>query len=114
MLEVDGNIFKGNSLWLNSTYRTWLDSLKSALGCQVCGWNGHPVALQFHHLRPYRKRFSICAATNSLPWELLLRELRQCALICHNCHDLHHAGIIDVSELDPIRLSEDQARDPGA
>ena len=54
--------------------------------CQRCGYSRCLGALQFHHIDPTSKRFSIAAegATRSL--EAARAEAAKCELLCGNCH----------------------------
>lgn len=57
--------------------------------CQKCGYNKCIEALEFHHLDPSQKDFSIAKA-HSWKMEKLLPELDKCMLLCANCHrELH-------------------------
>lgn len=60
-------------------------------GCIRCGYNKHPVALQFHHLDKNTKDFNI-GANLHLPWELLLKEIEKCEILCANCHAIEHSN----------------------
>ncbi len=56
--------------------------------CQKCGYNKCVGALDFHHLDPREKDFTISG--NSGKWENLKKELDKCVLLCKNCHvELH-------------------------
>ena len=51
-----------NRLWIAKFYkerRTALDTIKTQSGCVDCGYNEHPAALQFDHIDPKTKKFSI-------------------------------------------------------
>ena len=56
--------------------------------CNRCGFNGHPAALEFHHL--FDKKFTIGSAANK-SWEIIVKELDKCELICSNCHRIEHS-----------------------
>lgn len=61
--------------------------------CISCNYNKYPGALEFHHLDPNKKDFSIgqmkCRSLNSIK-----EELDKCILLCSNCHKEIHAGYI--------------------
>lgn len=59
--------------------------------CEFCGYNKCIKALQFHHLNPKEKDFSI--AGMSLSFEKLKKEVDKCILVCSNCHAEIHDGI---------------------
>ena len=65
--------------------------------CQVCGYNKCIQALQFHHLDPTHKDFSIAHVTRS--WEGIKKEIDKCILVCGNCHVEIHNGLIKCPHL---------------
>lgn len=42
--------------------------------------------LEFDHVQPETKRFSLCKKLNNSPWERIEEELKLCQLLCHSCH----------------------------
>lgn len=59
--------------------------------CQICGYNKHFCALDFHHQDPSEKEANIADLTYS-DWEFVKEELDKCILVCANCHrELHFA-----------------------
>ena len=56
--------------------------------CQKCGYNKCVGAMDFHHLDPREKDFTISA--NAGRWEKIKRELDKCILLCKNCHAEYH------------------------
>ena len=61
--------------------------------CQICGYNKSTTALEFHHLNPQEKDFTIGQILNK-EWELMNKEIKKCALLCANCHREYHEGLI--------------------
>lgn len=61
--------------------------------CQICGYDKCKEALEFHHINPDEKGFSITANAN-IGTEKALKEIKKCILICANCHREIHAGLI--------------------
>lgn len=53
--------------------------------CSICGYCKCKQALEFHHLDPNQKDFSISAA-NTKAWSKIQIELDKCILVCANCH----------------------------
>lgn len=53
--------------------------------CSRCGYNSSPSALQFHHLNPKDKSFTI-GRHLSRNWESLKPEVDKCIILCANCH----------------------------
>lgn len=57
--------------------------------CERCGYNKCLAALEFHHLNPADKEFSI--SNNGLPsFEKAQKEANKCILLCANCHREEH------------------------
>lgn len=53
--------------------------------CVRCGYNKYAGALDFHHLDPSTKDFSISKYKNC-SFERIKSELDKCILLCRNCH----------------------------
>ena len=66
--------------------------------CQCCGYNKCMAALEFHHLNPEEKDFSISRIANR-KWSEVRQELRKCILVCANCHREIHQNLIDNEKL---------------
>lgn len=64
--------------------------------CVCCGYNKCNNALDFHHLDPDKKEFSIAHAKLTSFNDKVKNELNNCALVCSNCHREIHAGLIDL------------------
>lgn len=73
--------------------------------CQVCGYDKFKSALEFHHLNPEEKEFSI-SSYSRLKKSVILNEAKKCALLCSNCHRGLHSGELTV-ELKQHILSEE-------
>ena len=76
--------------------------------CISCNYNKYPGALEFHHLDPNKKDFSIgqmkCRSLNSIK-----EELDKCILLCSNCHKEIHAVYLKyenetITEITPETL----------
>lgn len=61
--------------------------------CQVCGYNKYLGALDFHHLNPSEKDFTIARRKSSILDDEVRAELDKCALICSNCHREEHGRL---------------------
>lgn len=57
--------------------------------CERCGYNKCIDALEFHHLDPNEKDFSIAGKSWAL--ERLKKEADKCILVCSNCHKEIHS-----------------------
>jgi len=64
--------------------------------CVCCGYKKTNNALEFHHLNPKEKDFSISSAKFTKFDNRIIDELNKCALVCRNCHAEIHAGVIDL------------------
>jgi hypothetical protein len=62
--------------------------------CIRCGYN-LPEAIDFHHIDPSTKSFSIGDVSLSFN-DALKAELQKCAPLCKNCHAEFHAGRFDL------------------
>ncbi len=67
--------------------------------CCVCGYNRCQEALALHHLDPSKKDISLGGIrANPKRWEVIIKELRKCVLICHVCHTEVHYNINRVPD----------------
>ena len=72
--------------------------------CQICGYNKCQDALEFHHLDPSKKDFTI----SNDHFKLLdaIAESKKCILICSNCHKELHDGLWTIDELNLKEMEE--------
>lgn len=61
--------------------------------CAICGFSGHPRALQFHHLDPATKNFHLGHQGRTRRISEMREEAAKCVLLCANCHALVEAGV---------------------
>ncbi len=59
--------------------------------CCICGYNKCLSSLQFHHLDPTKKDFTI-SSKSSTSIEKIKLELDKCILVCANCHGEIHSN----------------------
>jgi len=64
--------------------------------CQECGYDKYNGALEFHHLDPNEKDFSLGYKGHCTAWEKVKKELDKCVLLCSNCHKEVHASLIKI------------------
>lgn len=69
--------------------KNWIK--KHGNGCSICGYNKCIDALEFHHINPKTKKFSISNSGNHGIDELTL-EAEKCTILCANCHREIHAN----------------------
>ena len=61
--------------------------------CVCCGYSKYVGVLDFHHLDPSLKDFSIGAKGYTRSWEKIQAELDKCILVCANCHREIELGV---------------------
>lgn len=62
--------------------------------CNKCGYNKCVEALDFHHVDPNEKDFSI-SASRKRGWKTIKIELDKCVCLCSNCHRELHAELMN-------------------
>ena len=67
-------------------YKERKEKLTALLGgvCVVCGTIER---LEFDHIDPETKEFTICKRLNGASWEDILEEAKKCQLLCRKCHN---------------------------
>ena len=64
------------------------DAIKLEAGCETCGYNENPKALQFDHLRDKFRDVSVLVSKN-YSWDTIQKEIDKCRVLCANCHAIH-------------------------
>jgi hypothetical protein len=60
-------------------------------GCQICGYNKCPAALDFHHLDPNSKDLGLAKGVRNWGTERLREEIAKCIVVCARCHrEIHY------------------------
>ena len=73
-----------------------VQDLKIGLSCQKCGYNKCGAALEFHHINPEEKLFSLRSINESkYTKQELLTEFNRTCLVCGNCHRKLHNGLLN-------------------
>jgi hypothetical protein len=75
-----------------------IDAIKLHYGCQndLCPLKSIGYVsdeLDFHHIDPKSKEFTISSLKNRLP-SLVASEINKCCVLCANCHRRHHSGVL--------------------
>ena len=70
---------------------------KKTLSCYFCT-EAEPCCLHFHHKDPKEKDLEIANAARRWSWKHLLEEIKKCVVVCANCHEKVHAGILILPE----------------
>ena len=62
-------------------------------GCEICGYNEHPAALQFDHIDRNSKHAAVATLLSQRrPAEVVWEEIKKCRVLCANCHMVHTYG----------------------
>lgn len=64
-------------------------AFKATLKCTMCE-EDHPATLDFHHIDPNEKEYSIDRLVRNCSWKNIKMELEKCVVLCANCHRKHH------------------------
>ena len=79
--------------------------LRAGGACAICGYSSYYGALQFHHVDPGSKEFSISRNGTTRSYEEVCAEADKCILLCANCHAEVEAGVVQLpSQPAPLRL----------
>lgn len=71
--------------------------------CFCCGYSKCTRALNFHHLDPSEKDFTVSQNGIKMAFDKLKLELDKCILVCSNCHMEIHEGILEIGKgLEPL------------
>jgi transposase len=76
--------------------------------CVLCGYGRFAGALQFHHVDPRGKRFSLSALGVARSLERARAEAGKCVLLCANCHAEVEAGLAAIPS--PGKVASEIAR----
>lgn len=63
--------------------------------CIVCGFKKYLCSLDIHHLDPKKKDPSF-SSSQCWSWKRLEKELKNCILLCRNCHGAVHSREYNV------------------
>ena len=64
--------------------------------CERCGYNKYYGALEFHHIDPSKKDFSLSHLKRYKFDQIIIDELDKCMLLCSNCHREIHGEQSDL------------------
>jgi len=64
--------------------------------CGICFYDKCEKALEFHHLSPNDKDFTISSWRKISKWSILVEEAKKCVLLCANCHREVHSNITSI------------------
>jgi Homeodomain-like domain len=66
--------------------------------CRLCGYDRFPAALQFHHVDPTQKSFSLSHRGVTIALDAARAEAAKCVLLCANCHAEVEGGFAVVRQ----------------
>ena len=64
--------------------------------CVICGYAACMAALQFHHVDPSSKRFSLSTKGVARALAAARAEAKKCVLLCANCHAEVEVGVANI------------------
>ena len=70
-------------------FTKYVNDHKSENGCFRCGWNEHPVGLDFHHTDD-TKEFHV-SRMRGMNLEKVKSEMAKCVVVCACCHRIIHS-----------------------
>ena len=73
--------------------------------CLICGYARCVAALEFHHLDPATKSFTLSRQGVTRAFAELRAEARKCVLLCSNCHAEVESGMTQVPASSMLRLA---------
>ena len=72
--------------------------------CEKCGYDKNIASLQFHHLDPNEKIFTLDARNlERHSDEDILKEFEKCVLLCANCHSEHHHPELEMDNIENLK-----------
>ena len=77
--------------------------------CEKCGYHNCLKALEFHHLDPTKKDFTI--SNEYFKLKDAVEESKKCILLCSNCHRELHDNLWNISD---INIQEKEEVKPNA
>lgn len=65
--------------------------------CERCGYDIYLGALDFHHIDPKEKDFTV--GDKDFRLQECIEEIKKCILICSNCHREFHGGLWKIEDI---------------
>lgn len=98
---------KGKLCWVCANKKVReekVNKIKGIVGnsCWFCGYSKCWKAIEFHHVNPEDKLFSLSAREMQFAWEKIETEFKKCVLACACCHREIHYGLISYDEVSKI------------
>ena len=79
---------------------------KKKKSCELCGYRKWHPCLEWHHIEPKDKKFSINYIPKRRSSYEVDAEIAKCVVLCCNCHNEIHRGCIETKEKLDRLLSE--------
>lgn len=80
------------------TAREFLRKYRKTHCCVICGESDYHC-LEFHHLNPKDKRFSLShRLRHDIDPKGVLKEMSKTCLLCANCHRKYHGGTLGIPD----------------
>jgi protein-arginine kinase activator protein McsA len=95
--ESDNKYYLNNTKSFNIRNKKWSDKRSKEIeeifgsrSCEKCG-ESRSYVLDFHHIDPTKKLFTIGKRKRVYKKEIILKEIEKCISLCSNCHrEFHH------------------------
>lgn len=71
---------------------------KKKKSCELCGYRKWLPCLEWHHIEPKDKKFSINYISKQRSPDEVDAEIAKCVVLCCNCHTEIHRGCIETKE----------------
>ena len=85
----------------------YIRNYKTEKGCSECGYNKSPMALELDHVDRSKKTGKLSKAY-FWPWDRIHEELKNCVVLCANCHREKTEKEKDYMEIDWIEEDDPQ------
>ena len=72
--------------------KSFINQYKVNRGCQRCGYNLHPSALDFHHVGDDKENNMARMVHSATTMKEVTDEIDKCIVLCSNCHRIEHVG----------------------
>ncbi len=101
---------KAHSARAKAKRRQLIAQYKLDQGCAICGYKGHPDALDFDHLPGTDKKAAVSQMYRAA-WTEVMKEIEKCQILCANCHRIISAQRIrDKQEAKRAEKQDKQLR----
>ena len=85
--------------------KKFIQDYKMEKGCEKCGYNEIPQALELDHIDRTKKKAKM-ARMHHYGWNAIMMELENCQVLCANCHRKKTTEEKDYLETDYVEPEE--------